>query len=74
MQKSSAIPDACHSTDRDPDEGAIMRFRCLSIPLCARAGEVAMLRSHECVDIAFNYSISDQYITRLLKQVATFRS
>ena len=29
--------------------------------------------SHECVDIAVDYGISGQYVTRLLDQAATFR-
>ena len=29
--------------------------------------------SHECVDIAVDYGISGQYVTRLLDQVAAFR-
>lgn len=29
--------------------------------------------SHECVDIAVDYGISGQYVTRLLDQMATFR-
>jgi putative transposase len=29
--------------------------------------------SHECLDIAVNYGVSGQYVTRLLDQAATFR-
>ena len=38
-----------------------------------RIGQPVQWQAHECVDIAVDYGISGQYVTRLLDQAATFR-